>query len=88
MKCLMKTLIVDELDFCCIWNFMRETKSLSARKIAQALGVHPTTVQYWREKFIRREIKPCSTDCRHLHKPCEFRMTDGGKPYFVRSGFH
>lgn len=80
---LVHTLVVDELGFCCIYSFLRETKKYSAKKVSEALGVTPWTIGYWRAKKIRKIISPCQ-DCRQTHISLECRTSSYGKPYFVR----
>lgn len=84
MKCLMQTL-VEDLGHCCIWNFMRAARPYSARKLSLALGVHPNTVKYWRDKYLIKEIRPCRPACRHLDTQIELSRTASGRIYFARS---
>lgn len=80
----MKKLVVDELEFCCIHKFISETKKYSAKKIAAALGVGDGTISYWRSKIANGSLVRCLR-CRQFHIYLELKTTAFGKPYFSRS---
>ena len=82
--CLMQRLATEELGFCCIHSFLRETDRYSMSKVAGALGVSPHTVQYWRSKKLRREISRCPSCSRTPRKRLELKKRASGKYYFVR----
>lgn len=83
-RSLMVRLVTDELKFCCMYSFLRETKRYSMRKVAQAMGVNPQVISYWREKKFNGKV----TKCPRCHLPqtqLQLKSTASGRPYFVRS---
>jgi len=87
VKTLFARLVEDELGFCCIYSFLKETKRYSTNKIAKAMGVSANTVKYWRDKRFLQTIRPCPS-CHLPQTQLRLRKTSGGRLYFVRSDAH
>lgn len=81
---LMHRLCTEELGYCCVKSFLKESKRFSGRKVAAALGVNCSAVYYWRNKLASGEIPNCD-HCRLPQKPLELRLTASGRAYFARS---
>lgn len=83
-KSLMHKLAVDELGFCCLFSFLRETNRWSQKKVAEAMGVSDNTIRYWRDKKRQGQITMCPR-CRRPQTQLELRSSTSGKFYFLRS---
>lgn len=77
-------LVEEELGFCCVYSFLKETSRYSMHKIAQAMGVSTNTVRYWREKKFREQVVSCPL-CPHPRIQLQLNQTSDGRVYFVRS---
>lgn len=82
---IVEKLVKEELGYCCVTRFLIDNRKHSARKIADALGVSHRTIEYWRDKFYRKKLGPCSSNCRSPRRPPELKTTASGRVYFARS---
>lgn len=79
-------LITDELGYCCVHAFYKEHEKVSGKHLGEALGVSSNTANYWRSKYIRKELQPCGANCpRPLRRSLELKKTASGRVYFARS---
>ena len=80
---LLHRLAVDELGFCCMFSFIRETNRWSQKKVAEAMGVSSPAIRYWRDKKRKGQLKMCPT-CRAPQPTLELKKTNSGRYYFSR----
>lgn len=73
----------DELNFCCMYSFIRETNRWSQNKVASAMGVSPQTIRYWRDRKRTGKIRMCPK-CKAPQPILEIKRRAKGKFYFVR----
>ncbi len=86
-KSLLAMLATEELGFCCMYSFLREVQGISLRKVAEAMGVTPQAIRYWRDKKLLHKLNSCP----HCHLPqtqLQLSRTTSGRVYFVRSYAH
>lgn len=83
MNTLIKRLVTEELGFCCLYSFLKETKKYSGRSVAAALGVTPGGLYAHINRYKSREYKPCP-NCRYPQTQLELSYSVSGRPYFVR----
>jgi hypothetical protein len=81
---LMHKLAVDELGFCCLFSFIKEVRPWSTRKVAEAMGVSPAAIKYWRTKKFNGELTACPR-CHLPQTQLQLKKRAGGSVYFVRS---
>jgi len=82
-KSMFVRLVEDELGFCCVYAFLKETKRYSGRKVALAMGVSSQVIRYWRDKKFHGEIIPCP-QCPRPQTQLRLRKTKTGRIYFKR----
>lgn len=81
---LLHRLAVDELGFCCMFSFIRETNRWSQKKVAEAMGVSSPAIRYWRDKKRKGQLKMYPR-CRSPQTSLELNRTAAGTFRFVRS---
>ena len=86
-KSLTVTLAEDELGFCCMYTFLRETKRWSGHKVAEAMGISSKSIYYWRDKK-SRGVVTCCPRCHLPQTQLELKKRASGTVYFVRSSVH
>lgn len=82
-KSLLPRLAIDELGFCCMYSFVRETNRWSQKKVAAAMGVSAHAIRYWRDKKLTGQITMCP-NCRHPQTLLELNRRANGNVYFSR----
>lgn len=60
---IMEAIAVEELGYCCIKRFTKESKHISTRKLGAAIGVSNSAIQYWRDKYELGQLDSCP-NCR------------------------
>ena len=84
-KSLLYRLATDELGFCCMFSFIRETNRWSQTKVGEAMGVSANAIRYWRDKKRTGKLLMCPR-CRDplFQKHLELNRRASGNVYFVR----
>lgn len=80
---LLHKLAQDELGFCCMYSFIRETNRWSQAKVATAMGVSSGAIRYWRDKKRNGQLVMCPR-CRRPQTQLELNRRASGTVYFVR----
>lgn len=83
-RSLLHRLAIEELKFCCMYSFIRETNRFSQNKVAEAMGVSTAAIRYWREKKRNGALTQCPL-CRRPQTQLELKKRASGISYFVRS---
>lgn len=86
-KALLHRLATEELGFCCMFSFIRETNRWSQNKVAEAMGVTAPAIRYWRDKKRSGQLLMCPR-CRAPQTQLELNRRADGKVYFRRSVSH
>lgn len=58
MSSIMKGL-VKSMHFCCMWAFIKSVRGRTHPMVADRMGVHEETIDYWRKK-VRRGTCECT----------------------------
>lgn len=77
-------LVEDELNFCCMYSFLRETRRYSCRKVGFAMGVAPNTIMRWRNKKQRGQLTKCDK-CAKPQPQLTIKKGLRNRVYFERS---
>ena len=85
-KSMLHRLATEELKFCCMFSFIRETNRWSQAKVSQAMGVSSQAIRYWRDKKINGQLVMCS-HCRNPQTHLELKKTESGRVYFKKTPF-
>ena len=85
-KGLIPRLATDELGFCCMFSFIRETNRWSQAKVSKAMGVSAQAIRYWRDKKINGQLIMCPS-CRQPQTYLELKKTEQGRYYFKKIPF-
>lgn len=83
-KTLVIRLVEEELGFCCICSFLKETRRWSAHKVSEAMGLSANSITYWRSKKFYGKVKACP-QCPLPQTQLLLKKTASGRAYFARS---
>lgn len=51
--------LAEACDYCCIYSMLQANKKVRTGLLAEHLGVHRTTIQFWRRRMMLQKCVPC-----------------------------